>query len=332
MKRKHWILLILLVVGVAFIFYQQKTAPYKHCEGKIFGTYYHVTYQSNEDLSSEILKALNSVDSSLSMFNGKSTISKINRGENPDVDGLFEFLFPRSQKISEITHGAFDITVAPLVNAWGFGFKEDKWPNVQTVDSIKQFVGYKKVRLNGLKIEKDDPRIMIDMSAIAKGYGSDVVAYALEKVKVRNFMVEIGGEIVTKGKNEKGENWKIGVSKPTDNPDGQKEYQCILQLTDCGMATSGNYRNFYYKDGVKYAHTIDPVTGRPVQQDIISATIIAPHCYEADAYATACMVMGLEKAKKVLSKEKHLEAYLICNKGGKQEVWMTEGFDKHIAN
>lgn len=330
MKRIHWLLLLLLIAGAALVIYQQNTAPYQHDEGKIFGTYYSITYQNDKNLHEEILQALNKVDASLSTFNENSTVSRLNKGADIEVDGLFEYLFPRAQKVSEVTNGAFDITVAPLVNAWGFGFKEDKWPTQQTIDSIKTFVGYKKLRLKGRRIIKDDPRVMIDLSAIAKGYGSDIVAQVLDKAKVRNYMVEIGGEIVTKGKNAKGEKWRIGVEKPTDSKEDQKQFQCILQLSDCAMATSGNYRNFYYKGGVKYAHTINPVSGYTVQQDIISATIVAPHCYEADAYATSCMVMGLEKAKKMLAKEKHLDAYFIYIRNGEQKIWMTEGFDKYL--
>jgi thiamine biosynthesis lipoprotein len=331
MKRIHWLLLLLLIAGATLVIYQQNTAPYQHDEGKIFGTNYSITYQNNKNLHSEILAALNKVDASLSTFNEKSTVSRINKGEDIEVDGLFEDIFQKAQKISDVTNGAFDITVAPLVNAWGFGFKEDKWPSEQTIDSLKTFVGYKKVKLKARKLVKDDQRTMIDLSAIAKGYGVDMAAKVLDRAKVRNYMVEIGGEIVTKGKNAKGDKWKIGVAKPIDNKEEQKQYQCILQLSDCAMATSGNYRNFYYKDGVKYAHTIDPVSGRTVQQDIISATIVASNCYEADAYATSCMVMGLEKAKKMLAKEKQLEAYLIYTRDGKHKVWMTKGFEKCLV-
>lgn len=329
MKRIHWILLILLIAGTCLVIHLQNSAPYQHDTGKIFGTYYKITYQNSENLHAEIMKALGEVDSSLSMFNSNSTVSKINRGEDVDADQLFKYIFKRAQQVSDATDGAFDVTVAPLVNAWGFGFKENKWPSEQAVDSIKTFVGYKKVRLDGNKLIKDDPRVMIDFSAIAKGYGSDRVAQVLDNAKVRNYMIEIGGEIVTKGENEKGEKWKIGIAKPADNAE-QESYQCILQLSGKAVATSGNYRNFYYKDGVKYAHTINPKSGHPVQQDIISATVVAPHCYEADAFATSFMVTGLEKAKTILAGNKQLEAYLVYVRNGKQQVWMTQGFSEYM--
>lgn len=337
MKRKNILqilFLILLVAGTVFVAIQNNNAPYKHSEGKIFGTYYSIIYQSSDNLQQDIDAALKSVDNSLSMFNEKSTIARLNRGENPIVDDNLRFLFPRAMKVSEATDGAFDITVAPLVNAWGFGFKKEQWPTEAEIDSLKSLVGYKTVHLNDRTITKDNPKTMIDLSAIAKGYGSDAVAKALDKAKVKNYMVEIGGEVVVKGKNDKGKDWKIGVSKPSEDAEKQNAgYQCIISITDCALATSGNYRNFFYKDGVKYAHTIDPRTGHPVQQDIISATVVAPHCYEADAFATSFMVTGLAKAKQILAKQTQLYAYLIyINKEGEQEVWMTEGMKKYLKD
>lgn len=335
MKRKHIlqiILLLLLIVGTVFVAIQNHNAPYQHSEGKIFGTYYNITYQSSDNLQEDIDKALKSVDNSLSMFNENSTLARLNRNEKVVIDDNLLYLFPRAIKVSEATDGAFDITVAPLVNAWGFGFKKEQWPTDTEIDSLKNLVGYKKVHLNDRTITKDNPNTMIDLSAIAKGYGSDMVAKALDKAKVQNYMVEIGGEVVVKGKNDKGQDWRIGIAKPSDDSKIQQNgYQCILSISDCAAATSGNYRNFFYKDGVKYAHTIDPRTGHPVQQNIISSTVIASHCYEADAFATSFMVVGLDKAKDILSKQKQLNAYLIyINKEGKLDVWMTEGMKKYI--
>ncbi len=332
MKLYKVILLVLLIAGTAYIAYNQHTAPYRTCEGKIFGTYYKITYQHTDDLQEAILSALGGVDASLSMFNPESTLSKLNRGENPDVDNLLAYLFPRAMKVSEATDGAFDITVAPLVNVWGFGFKNEEWPSQQTIDSIRAFVGYEKVRMQGKKIVRDDDRTMIDLSAIAKGYGCDVVAQLLDKEKSENYMIEIGGEVVVKGESSKGELWSIGVAKPVDVGEEQSEgFQCVLSLKDCAVATSGNYRNFFYKDGVRYAHTIDPHTGYPARHSILSATIVASHCYEADAYATAFMVMGMEKAQQVLEKQSNLAAYLVyTDDKGEWKVWMTDNFHQYI--
>lgn len=223
--------------------------------------------------------------------------------------------------------------MAPLVNAWGFGFKNDTKPTAAAIDSLKQIIGYKKVKLTGNHIVKSDKRIMLDCSAIAKGYGSDVVASFLRSKGIENFMVEIGGEIVTRGINEKRLPWKIGVTKPVDDSlNTNQEIQTILNVTNKAMATSGNYRNFYYKDGKKYAHTIDPATGYPVQHSILSATVLADNCATADAYATAFMVMGIDKAKAILEKHPKLMAYFIySDKNGNNAVWYSPSLKKKIA-
>ena len=298
--------------------------PYQHNKGFIFGTVYNITYQSDNNLEKEIIRELDKVDASLSPFNEKSIISKINRNEEAVVDNYFYDVFNLAMQISEDTNGAFDITVAPIVNAWGFGFKSGSSPTSQYIDSLKQFIGYKKVRINKDKhVVKQDERIMLDCSAIAKGYGSDVVARLFNAKGIKNYMIEIGGEIVASGLSEKRLPWKIGITKPSEDSLGtSNELQTILNITDCAMATSGNYRNFYYKNGKRYAHTIDPRTGYPIQHNILSATVIAKSCAQADAYATSFMVLGLDEAKKILERHPQLLAYLIyTNKDNEYEVW-----------
>ncbi len=298
--------------------------PYQHNKGFIFGTVYNITYQSDKNLEKEIIRELDKVDASLSPFNEKSIISKINRNEEAVVDNYFYDVFNLAMQISEDTNGAFDITVAPIVNAWGFGFKSGSSPTNQYIDSLKQFIGYKKVRINKDKhVVKQDERIMLDCSAIAKGYGSDVVARLFNAKGIKNYMIEIGGEIVASGLSDKRLPWKIGITKPSEDSLGtSNELQTILNITDCAMATSGNYRNFYYKNGKRYAHTIDPRTGYPIQHNILSATVIAKSCAQADAYATSFMVLGLEEAKKILERHPQLLAYLIyTNKDNEYEVW-----------
>lgn len=325
--------LIFLIIGTIIIVRQQRTMPYQHNTGFIFGTVYNTTYQSDKNLQKEIEAELQKVDASLSPFNKSSIISKVNRNENVEVNSMFTDVFNLAQKISEETGGAFDITVAPLVNAWGFGFKNDTKPTPAAIDSLKQIIGYKKVRLDEKQIVKNDKRIMLDCSAIAKGYGSDAVARLLRSKGIENFMVEIGGEIVTRGINEKRLPWKIGVTKPVDDSlNTNQEIQTILNVTNKAMATSGNYRNFYYKDGKKYAHTIDPITGYPVQHNILSATVLADNCATADAYATAFMVMGLEKAKAILDRHPELMVYFIySDKNGKNAVWYSPSLKNKIA-
>lgn len=333
-KRLLWQIpfLVLLIVGTVLIIRQQHNMPYQKCAGTIFGTTYHITYQYDDDLQPELEARMKDVDNALSMFNKESIIAKVNNNQPVELNEMFVEVFQQAQKISEDTDGAFDITVAPLVNAWGFGFKNEQMPDKHAVDSLMAIVGYKKVSYDGKHIIKRDPRITLDCSAIAKGYGVDVVARLLEEKGISNYMVEIGGEVVTHGISEKRVPWKIGVTKPTDDPLQEgNELQTVLNLTDKAMATSGNYRNFYYKGKHKYAHTIDPKTGYPVQHSILSATVLTNSCMRADAYATAFMVMGFEGAKKILERNSDLMAYLIYDDHGKMAVWYSPSLKDKIA-
>jgi len=320
MKKKslYWQipLLLLLVGGTIFIALQERNkgteeTSFLHNEGFVFGTIYNITYQSDRDLQEEVEQALAKVDMEFSMFNEKSTVSAINRGEQPERSPMFQEVYDLAMKVSDDTDGAFDITVAPLVNAWGFGFKNEQMPTPEQVDSLLLI------------------RSQMDFSAIAKGYGCDVAARTLEENGVTNYMVEIGGEVVTHGHNAKGEPWHIGITKPTESPvegdieEGTNgELQTILSVNESAMATSGNYRNFYYKGGRKYAHTIDPRTGYPVQHELLSATVFAENCATADAYATAFMVLGFKDSKEVLNAHPELKAYLIyTDEQGELTVW-----------
>ena len=334
-KKLIWQLpfLTLLVVGTILIIRQQRSMPYQKSSDFIFGTTYHITYQCDSDLTQSIKAELLKVDASLSPFNKESVITAIDENKDVSPDEMFKEVFSLAMDISKETDGAFDITVAPLVNAWGFGFKNGSQPSHHQVDSLLQLVGYKKVSMADGKVKKQDPRIMLDCSAIAKGYGTDRVARLLRNRGVQNYMVEIGGEVVTSGVNPERLPWKIGVTKPTDDSlNTGHELQTILNLTDKAMATSGNYRNFYYKGGKKFAHTIDPKTGYPVQHSILSATVIAKSCAVADAYATSFMVMGLDKARQVLERHPELMAYFIySDENGEMAVWFSPSLRDKIA-
>lgn len=322
----HSIALVLLIVASVVIIRQNSAMPYQINQGMVFGTFYKITYQHDKNLQKEIEAQLKSVNDALSMFDKKSIITAVNNNEPVKLNDMFVNVFKLAQSISEDTDGAFDITVAPLVNAWGFGYKSGALPSQQDIDSIRAFVGYQKVKLSGMRIQKEDARLTLDCSAIAKGYGTDVVARYFLREGIKNFMVEIGGEIVTHGVNPKRQQWSIGIEKPVEDSLAMKsELQTVLKVDDIAMATSGNYRNFYYKDGKKYAHTIDPKTGFPVQHNILSATVLAKQCAVADAYATAFMVMGLEKSKEVLARHKDLKAYLIYDDNGKYGIWKSPG-------
>lgn len=334
-KRLLWQLpfLAILIVGTIWITRQQHSTPYQHDEGFVFGTVYHITYQSDQNYQKEIEAELKKVDQSLSPFNKTSIISRINRNEDVVADEMFKEVFTLAENISKETDGAFDITVAPMVNVWGFGFKQGITPSKEVIDSLKAIVGFHKVALVDGHVKKQSPNTMLDCSAIAKGYGSDIVARFLKSKGIKNYMVEIGGEVVTRGNSEKRVPWRIGVNKPTDDSlNTNTELQTVLNVTDKAMATSGNYRNFYYKNGKKYAHTIDPKTGYPVQHNILSATVIADNCATADAYATSFMVLGMNGAQKILAKHPDLLAYLIYSDDkGKMQVWYSPSMKKILA-
>lgn len=334
-KKLLWQLpfLTLLIIGTILIIHNQHSTPFKKIEGLVFGTTYHVTYQSDKDLADGIKEELEKVDLSLSPFNPQSIISAVNQNQDTELNDMFLEVFQKAMTVSKETDGAFDITVAPLVNAWGFGFKNGTHPNRQQVDSLLQMVGYRKVSIKDGKVVKEDPRIMLDCSAIAKGFGTQIVAAYLRKQNVKNFMVEIGGEIVTSGINDSRLPWKIGVTKPVeDSLSVGHELQTVLNVTDKAMATSGNYRNFYYKGGKKFAHTIDPKTGYPVQHSLLSATVLADDCAIADAYATSFMVLGVDRAKEVLARHPELMAYFIfSNEKGQMDVWFSPSLKDKIA-
>lgn len=333
-KKKIALLLpFVVVLFLIVIVATKKTKNYQQDKGMVFGTLYSITYENDENLKSEIERVLADVDNSLSPFNEKSVITKVNKSKKiAPVDDMFCEVFEMAEAVSIDTEGAFDITVAPLVNLWGFGFKSGEMPTDAKVDSLLEIVGFGKVTLVGKQVMKADERVMLDCSAIAKGYAVDAVANMLRSKGIENFLVEIGGEIVASGVNKEKKEWRVGVTKPTDDSlSVNSELQTILSFSDKAMATSGNYRNYYYRDGKKYAHTIDPKTGRPIQHSLLSATVIADNCATADAYATSFMVMGMEKAQKVVERHPGMMAYFIyADNDGNSKVWYSEGMKKII--
>ena len=313
---KKWIALGLAVLAAALLIFlpDKPNSQYFHNQGNIFGTYYNIKYEHTEDLHEEIKTALKAVDNSLSMFNQNSVISKINRNETVILDSLFISMFQEAQSISAISDGAFDITVAPLVNAWGFGKnKENRTQDSNiNVDSIKEFIGYKKLILQNNQVLKQDPRTTLDASAIAKGFGCDVVANILRANGCKNLLVEIGGEVVLQGINDKGNPWRIGISKPKNDATGlEDDLQEVIASSNIFMATSGNYLQYYYIDGQRRSHTINPHTGYPVEHSLLSATVTANSCMRADALATACMVLGQKESLKMIECIPDAECYLI---------------------
>ena len=307
MQRILYIIAALLLVACT------RPSVYRNDSGRVFGTYYKIIYSAPADLHEGIVVALQSVNASLSTFDSTSIISRINQNDtNVVVDSLFTVVFTTAQQVSEQTSGAFDITVAPLVNAWGFGFDPTRTRSQATLDSLKACVGYQKINLKEGKVTKQMPCVQLDASAIAKGLGCDVVAQYLESQGVEHYLVDIGGELKLKGQNDKGKNWRIGIQQPAENSLlVSNDVAAILSLTDVGVATSGNYRQFYYQDGKKISHTIDPRTAAPCSHNLLSTTVVAPTTMLADAYATAFMVLGDRDSIEAVAKANQLAVYLL---------------------
>lgn len=306
MKHFNYFLIALVALSL------NACKKYHQNQGSVFGTYYNIQYQSYSDLRPEIEACLEAFDSSLSVYNAESIISKINRNEEVETDAYFEHMFETAQYVSQVSDGAFDITVAPLVNMWGFGFQHKEKASQALIDSILPLVCFDSVRLENHRIIKADPRIMLDASALAKGYACDIIADMLVAKGCKNFLVDIGGEVVAKGHSNRHKPWTIGITKPIDDVSGEhQELQDAVETINLCMATSGNYRNYYIEDGVRRSHTIDPRTGYPVHHKLLSATVIAPSCIKADALATACMVLGEYKAAVMISQIRDAAYYFI---------------------
>ena len=309
----------LLGLGVAALLIwgwdNEPKTNYYHNEGKVFGTYYNIRYESTENLESDIQAAFTAFDNSLSMFNPNSILSVINDNRDTTTNEAFESMWAEAERVYNLSNGAFDITVGPLVNYWGFGSRGSTPSHAmqsEEVDSLRELVGFEKVQLEHHKVIKYDPRVVIDAGAVAKGQACDMIAAVLQEKGCENYLVDIGGEVVAKGRNAQGELWHIGITKPNLNNEGaQDELQEILAVSDICMATSGNYRNYYYADGERRSHTIDPRTGYPVQHSVLSATVVSSTCMRADAMATACMVLGADDALDMIARAGDAACYLI---------------------
>ncbi len=309
-----------------------KSSYYRN-EGKVFGTYYNIRYEATEDLESAIQAAFEAFDNSLSMFNPHSILSAINANRDTTTNAAFESMWSEAERVYGLSNGAFDITVAPLVKAFGFGRKSDQVASIssQTIDSIRAFVGFEKVQLVDHKVVKDDPRVQIDGGAVAKGQACDMIAEVLREHGCTNYLVDIGGEVVAHGVNDKGQAWHIGITKPNLNNEGaQEELQEILAVSDICMATSGNYRNYYYADGERRSHTIDPRTGYPVQHSLLSATVVSSTCMRADALATACMVLGAEDAFTMIARAEDAACYFIVAQNDSLVTIMSPNWEEFI--
>ncbi len=289
------------------------SSDFRHCEGSIWATTYHITYKSPAALDDSIFAIFSKVDSTLSPFAHNSVISRINRNETSIADTLVRHIFLQSRKFNRISHGAFDPTVAPLVNLWGFGYTEaDSIILSSKIDSVLRFVGIDRCRIHGDSLIKPMPQTQFNFSAITKGYACDLIGQMLRRNRCADYMVEIGGEIVLAGHNRHNSPWHIMVEAPIDNDSAiNRQSMEIIAVTDCGIATSGNYRNFRMSNLGRVWHTINARTGYPAVTTTLSATVIAPDAMSADALATACMVLPADSAIAMIEQIPHTEVMLI---------------------
>lgn len=329
MKQLVWICALLLFVCIGC----QKPMQYYEVSGRLH-TPYHFKFQHTESLEKEIDEQLKYFYHLFNAFDSTSVISQVNRNEPVEVDTLFQKVFLKAMEVSALTQGAYDVTCAPLINLWGFGFSRQDSVTPHHIDSVRQFIGYQKVHLQDGQVVKADSRLMMNFSSLADGTVCDMVASLLEQKGVVNYLVEFGGEMRVKGVNPDGKHWRLGITKPSDDAAGvnQTLEQVVSFPEPLGMATSGNYRNFYVKDGRKYVHTIDPREGCPVQRDILSATIVAADAMTADAFATAFMVLGSDEAKRLAKQVPGLDYFIICSDSTKAgyHTEYSEGFSRFL--
>jgi thiamine biosynthesis lipoprotein len=315
----------------------KEPAIYDNFAGFVQGTTYSMVFEKRgklnpQDLKSDVEKILHDFDMSLSLYVDSSIVSKVNRNENVIPDKYFTEAFNRSAEITEITEGAFDITVGPLVKAWGFGPDSQKNFSETKRDSLLKLVGMEKVKIENGKVIKDNAGINLDFNAIAQGYSVDIISDFFNSKRIKSYLIEIGGEVRVKG-DKQGVLWRIGIDRPEDNNNlPGNNLQAVISLKDRSLATSGNYRKFYVENGIKYSHTIDPRTGYPARNKLLSATIIANDCATADGIATACMVIGKEKTIEFLGFHPEFDAFLVySDDNGDYQTWTTENLKRFIS-
>ena len=324
MKRVGLILIGLVLLG-ACVRQPQKMV----LQGEAQGSYYVVTYYDgqNRNFQHGIDSIFLAVDNSVNLWVDSSIISKVNRNEAIALDSIFTDNFRIAQEAARLSGGYFDPTISPIVTAWGFSYKSGDSLTAEKIDSLKQLVDYRKIRIEGGKVVKENPSMQLDFNAIAQGYTSDLIAAYLESKGVGNYLVNVGGEIMTRGEKPEGQPWIVGIEKPADSWDAQQVVQTRIALRDKGLVTSGSTRKYVERDGRRYSHCIDPTTGWPVTHQLLSATVMAENSVWADALASICMVMGLEASLPLIERMDGVEAYYIfVNTEGELETYATEGF------
>ena len=325
---------LLLSLSVLFLAACQPQPQKTVLQGLAQGSYYAITYYDglNRNFQREIDSIFTLVDQSVSLWNDSSIISKINRNEAVELNQVFIDNFNVAQQASTLSDGYFDATVSPLVAAWGFSYKNGDSITPQLVDSLKQFVNYQSVHIENGKLIKDNQNITLDFNAVAQGYTSDMIARFLSSKGIRNFLVDTGGEIMAQGGKPDGSDWIVGIEKPAANWDSERNVQERLFLRGKGLVTSGSTRKYVERNGKRYSHCIDPKTGYPVEHNVLSVTVIAENSVWADALASICMVMGMEKSLPLIESLDGVEAYYIfSNAKGELETFATRGFEDVIV-
>ena len=298
-------------------------------QGLAQGSYYAVTYfdEENRNFQHEIDSIFHAVDMSVNLWVDSSIISKVNRNEDVTLDSIFIDNFNIAQEAARLSDGYFDPTISPIVAAWGFSYKSGDSITPQLIDSLKQLVDYRKIRIENGKVIKENPNMKLDFNAIAQGYTSDMIAAFLESRGINNYLVDTGGEIMARGSKPNGQPWIVGIEKPAENWDSEQVVQTRIALRDKGLVTSGSTRKYVERNGRRYSHCIDPKTGYPVEHNVLSATVLAENSVWADALASICMVMGMEKSLPLIESMDGVEAYYIfVNEQNELETFATEGF------
>ena len=302
-------------------------------QGLAQGSYYAVTYydELNRNFQHEIDSIFHAVDLSVNLWVDSSVISKVNRNEEVVLDQIFIDNFNIAQEAAALSDGYFDPTISPIVAAWGFSYKNGDSLTPQLIDSLRLLVDYRKVRIENGRVIKENPAMTLDFNAIAQGYTSDLIASFLESRGITNYLVDTGGEIMARGGKPKGQPWIVGIEKPADNWDSEQVVQTRVALRDKGLVTSGSTRKYVERDGKRYSHCIDPNTGYPVEHQMLSATVLAQNSVWADALASICMVMGMEKSLPLIESMDGVEAYYIFVNGDNElETFATKGFEAII--
>lgn len=327
MKRSLFILFAILLLLTASC----RRQNIESLSGIALGTYYSIIYVGDPqpNLKQEVEAILEEVSQTFSIFDTTSLISRVNRNQTVELNEALLSVFRLSQRISKETSGAFDPTLAPLIELWGFGRENQmQLPTQEAIDSVASFVGYEKVSIVDQTLVKTDPRVQLDFNAIAKGYAVDAVANLLLSRGLINFVVDIGGEVTCRGKKGIDQPWRVGIQVPTLTKDGELATDYAFALYDRSIATSGNYRNYKEEDGVRYSHIVNPLTGRPERSSLLSVSVIAEDCTTADAYATAFMVLGIEKSREILQRDTSLSAHFIYFDEGEYRYFQTSNFPK----